>query len=273
MRGGARRRGARFLAGVLPDSSLVASFESFRANCAMKRGLSHCNMSAAGAFLRGPSAFFMRSQPGRIGSDRICTPRPARGTRESKSGGLHHQDVRGHRVHDELGRVADEEALETRARHDAHRDDGAAFAPGGARDGFVRPALPPGDSGCASRRSRRPRGPACAAPPRSSSSRSAPTSSSGPSGMAGTTGTPGMNACSACSSPCSACTSCAPARRICRSRLVGLANACEGSMAASTRGRWYSRRFLTSSTGIGHRRSSSQSVYASSQRAGWRPVP
>ena len=183
--------------------------------------------------------------------ERICTPRPVRGTRESKSGGFHHQDVGGDGVHDELRGVADEKALEPRARHHAHGDDGAALALGGARDRLRSAGPPPGGSGCASRRSRRRRARACAAPRVSMlacARRRCP--SAVRRAWRAPPAAPAANTCSACSSPCSACTSCAPARRICRSRLRGLGEArATDRWPRAPAGGDTGCRFFTSSTG------------------------
>ena len=143
----------------------------------------------------------------------------------------------GDGVHDEFRGVADEEALQPRARHHAHRDDGAALALGGARDRIVRPALAPGGSGCASRRIHRPAVPACAAP-RARFRRVRADVDQRPVGH-------GRHHRQRRHEPHAAhavrrAAHAPAARRRAGSAgrdSLGLANACEGSMAASTRGR------------------------------------
>src|SRR5687767_2318606 len=51
---------------------------------------------------------------------------------------FHHEQIRLHGIHDGLGGVADEKPLEPRSRNDAHREDRAALAPHGARNGIDR---------------------------------------------------------------------------------------------------------------------------------------
>src|SRR6186713_2140742 len=93
----------------------------------------------AGLLSRGMAVALRLARQNRHGKD--LNSAPGAGDARIEVGRFDDEDVRCDGVHDELGRVADEETLEPGARHHAHRDDGAAFLLRGPRDGLVRPAL------------------------------------------------------------------------------------------------------------------------------------